>query len=70
VIVCSCHAVSDRAVRAALAAGASPGEVLALTRAGSDCGRCRAQVQALLSEQDEGGCCGGPCETCPRRGAA
>lgn len=69
-IVCSCRAVTDQALLAVLAAGASADEAMALTGAGSDCGCCRSHVEAVIAEAPEEGCCGGPCESCPRRGKA
>jgi bacterioferritin-associated ferredoxin len=45
VIVCSCHAVTDRAIRAALRAGR-----LDLCRAGTGCGGCTALVDSIVHE--------------------
>jgi bacterioferritin-associated ferredoxin len=68
-IVCSCHAVSDRALRDAAAAGLSHDEIVASTRAGSDCGHCRETVAEIVT-QSHGPCRGtGACPGCPRRGA-
>ena len=69
-IVCSCHVVSDRAVREAAHAGLSREEVMAQTRAGTGCGQCRSQVEALVTSS--AGPCHGPdaCPDCPRRAAA
>lgn len=69
-IVCSCHAVSDRALRDAAAAGFSYEEAVGATRAGTDCGHCRETVAEILSEA--GGPCRGAqsCPGCPRRPAA
>jgi bacterioferritin-associated ferredoxin len=54
-VVCHCFAVSDRAVRAAIRAGAD--SVEALTQrcaAGSDCGGCRPVLEELLEEHRRG----------------
>jgi bacterioferritin-associated ferredoxin len=49
VIVCSCRAVSDRTVAAAIASGASSvDEVAARCGAGSRCGGCWPEVERLL----------------------
>jgi bacterioferritin-associated ferredoxin len=68
-IVCSCHAVSDRALRAAAAGIATAEEALLAKRAGSDCGCCREEVQTILADQ-RGPCRADPCAGCPRRAAA
>jgi bacterioferritin-associated ferredoxin len=68
-IVCSCHAVSDQALRAAAAGGASRDEVMASTGAGTDCGCCRDEVESILAERS-GPCRADPCPGCPRRAAA
>jgi bacterioferritin-associated ferredoxin len=50
-IVCLCRAVSDRAIRAAVAAGAgNPRAVAAACGAGSGCGACWEAVDRLVSE--------------------
>ena len=68
-IVCSCHAVSDRKLRESAEAGLSPEEVVALTRAGTGCGCCQETVATILSET--GAACGADgCARCPRRGVA
>ena len=51
VLVCQCRVVSDRAVRAAISAGASTlGDVATLCGAGAECGGCVPSVEALLAE--------------------
>ncbi|GEJ58957.1 (2Fe-2S)-binding protein [Anaeromyxobacter diazotrophicus] len=68
-IVCSCHAVSDQALRAAAAGGLSHREVVAATRAGTDCGHCAEAVARIV--QDQGPCRGAnACPGCPRRASA
>lgn len=48
--VCTCHKVSERAVREAIAAGADSVPRLGeLTRAGTGCGSCRGELGQLLS---------------------
>jgi nitrite reductase (NADH) large subunit len=49
-IVCNCHKVSDRTLRAAIEGGADSVEALcAATRAGSGCGSCRSDLGQLIS---------------------
>jgi bacterioferritin-associated ferredoxin len=69
-IVCSCHAVSDRSLRAAAASGLSHREIVAATGAGSDCGHCSSAVAAIVVES--GGPCRGDhaCPDCPKRRTA
>ncbi len=69
-IVCSCHAVSERTLRAEAAAGLSHDEVVAVTRAGTDCGHCRETVADIVAAR--GGPCRGAraCPGCPSRVAA
>ena len=50
-LVCHCRVVSDRAVRAAVSAGAANlDDVASLCGAGSECGGCVPSVEALLAE--------------------
>ena len=68
-IVCLCHAVSDRALRDAVHAGAgSREEVVQATRAGTECGCCRAELSRVVEAAL--GSCGHevPCPGCPRHG--
>jgi bacterioferritin-associated ferredoxin len=54
--VCLCRGVSDRKVRKAIARGAATVEDLARTcGAGSGCGGCRPELQAMLRDA-RGGC--------------
>ena len=47
-VVCSCHAVSDRRVAEVVAAGAARfGHVVRGTRAGTDCGGCLPRLREL-----------------------
>jgi bacterioferritin-associated ferredoxin len=49
--VCSCHAVSDRTVRAAIASGAATvEEVTERCRAGGRCGSCWPTLDRLIDE--------------------
>jgi NAD(P)H-nitrite reductase large subunit len=51
VILCHCRAVSDGAVGAAIAAGASTlAHVAAATGAGTGCGGCVPAIEVLLAE--------------------
>jgi bacterioferritin-associated ferredoxin len=68
-IVCSCHAVSDRALREAAGAGLSHQEVIAATRAGTDCGHCRESVADIIAAS-HAPCRADACPGCPRRAAA
>ncbi len=48
-IVCVCHNVSDRAIRAAVDAGASTlAEIRAQLNVGSCCGKCNAFAKTLV----------------------
>ena len=50
-IVCSCHAVSDREIRRLARAGAKcPRAVAEACGAGTCCGGCRMTVAAILDE--------------------
>lgn len=50
-LICHCRAVNDRAVRAAIAAGASePAELAAGCGAGSRCGGCMPALLELIEE--------------------
>jgi len=69
-IVCSCHAVSDRALREAVTAGLSHAEIIATSRAGTDCGHCRDDVAEIVTGSREAHGCGNGCPSCPRRSAA
>jgi bacterioferritin-associated ferredoxin len=68
-IVCSCRAVSDHAIREAVRAGQCREEILASTGVGSDCGACMDDVDSLLGTPD-GSCRPQPCAGCPRRAPA
>lgn len=51
--VCSCHAVTDRTIDAAIASGASTvGEVIQRCSAGGRCGGCWPALQRLLDQHD------------------
>jgi bacterioferritin-associated ferredoxin len=55
-IVCVCHNVSDRAIRAAMDAGAtSLSEIRAQLNVGACCGKCIPSAKALVSEHHEEG---------------
>jgi bacterioferritin-associated ferredoxin len=57
-IVCLCTGSTDRDIERALQAGAgSLSEIGVSCRAGLDCGRCQATLQAIL--------CRRSCENCP-----
>ena len=50
-VVCSCRAISDRTVHAAVCAGATSVDDLAsMCTAGSRCGGCWPELQRLLAE--------------------
>jgi bacterioferritin-associated ferredoxin len=56
VVVCSCKAVTDRTVHAAICAGAeSVDQLSSLCRAGSRCGGCWPELQRLLAEFNDVG---------------
>jgi bacterioferritin-associated ferredoxin len=49
--VCLCKGVTDREIRAAIAAGArTPVEISARCRAGTGCGGCQPEVCRLLDD--------------------
>jgi bacterioferritin-associated ferredoxin len=53
-IVCVCHNVSDRAIRAAMDAGASSlSEIRAQLNVGACCGKCIPSAKALVVEHHE-----------------
>jgi bacterioferritin-associated ferredoxin len=55
-VVCSCRAVTDRTVHAAICAGAgSVDELTSLCTAGSRCGGCWPELQRLLAEYTDVG---------------
>jgi len=65
VIVCVCRSVSDRAIEAALDAGAGSVSAIAhATGAGTDCGCCRETIEALAARRTP--CATPPCAGCPR----
>ncbi|HEX9291429.1 MAG TPA: (2Fe-2S)-binding protein [Anaeromyxobacteraceae bacterium] len=69
-IVCSCHVVSDRALRDAVAAGLSHQQVVEATGAGTGCGCCTETIASIVAE-GAGPCRGADaCPGCPRRAAA
>jgi bacterioferritin-associated ferredoxin len=50
-VVCSCRAVTDRAVRAAVAGGATQlSDVIAMCSAGAGCGGCWPRLERVLAE--------------------
>ena len=52
--ICSCKAVTDRTVHAAVAAGAScPEEIAAMCGAGSRCGGCWPALERILETREE-----------------
>jgi bacterioferritin-associated ferredoxin len=59
VFVCSCRAVTNRTVDAAIASGASTIEDVARRcGAGGRCGGCWPELQRLLDDHDARGACG------------
>ena len=51
-IVCHCHRVCDRTIRAAVKAGADTEEAVAhACGAGTGCGRCRPALSALIDSE-------------------
>jgi bacterioferritin-associated ferredoxin len=66
-IVCVCRRVSDRAVDAAIAAGARDLEAIGrVTGAGTECGCCREELAVRATHRDAP-CAPTPCPGCPRR---
>jgi len=65
--ICICSAVTDRQIRAAVAAGAaSLGDVSMQLGVGAGCGCCREAAQKLIHDT----ACSGDCSTCTRREVA
>jgi len=53
-IVCICHNVSDKAIRAAVDAGAtSLADIRAQLNVGSCCGKCNAYAKTVIRDQME-----------------
>lgn len=53
--VCSCKAVTDRTIDAAIAAGArTPREIAERCRAGSRCGGCWPELERMLAAHESG----------------
>jgi bacterioferritin-associated ferredoxin len=49
-VICHCHAVNDKAIRAEIEAGALDADTLAdRCGAGSRCGSCRPVLEAILA---------------------
>jgi bacterioferritin-associated ferredoxin len=66
-IVCVCKGLSERAISAAIDAGAIDADAIAsATGAGTDCGCCVETVEAMVSRLSP--CCATPCAGCPRTG--
>jgi len=64
VYICICNAITDRQIRAAVAAGAaSLSDVSMQLGVGSGCGCCRDAAQQVIRDA----ACGGDCATCTRR---
>jgi bacterioferritin-associated ferredoxin len=62
--ICICNAVTDRQIRAAVAAGAaSLSDVSMQLGVGAGCGCCREAAEQLIHRS----ACGGDCSTCDRR---
>jgi bacterioferritin-associated ferredoxin len=67
VYICICNAITDRQIRAAVAAGASSlGEVSMQLGVGAGCGSCREAAQHVIRDA----ACGGDCATCAQHEAA
>jgi bacterioferritin-associated ferredoxin len=67
-IVCSCHAVSDREIHRAVASGRSLDEVVQLTGVTTDCGCCGEAVERIVSAARP--CRTAPCAGCPNASPA
>lgn len=58
--VCLCHGITSHAVAEAVACGAHTSrEVATACGAGSDCGRCKRTVRAIIAEESAGRACAG-----------
>jgi bacterioferritin-associated ferredoxin len=71
-IVCLCHVVSDRTIRARISEGARSVDDIGQTcMAGTGCGGCKEQLQELLTECRSGASTRPSCrETCQVAGLA
>ena len=55
--VCCCLGVNDKAIKAAVEAGATTVEaVTQLTCAGSECGSCRPEIASIIEAELASGC--------------
>jgi bacterioferritin-associated ferredoxin len=69
VLVCHCHRVSDRTIRAACRAGARTREEVGQTcGAGTGCGGCRPMIDRLVAIEAEPGGTSLPVVCAPERG--
>jgi nitrite reductase (NADH) large subunit len=65
--ICSCNGVSKARITEAARSGASTLQgICEATRAGTSCGSCKPQVQAILDHVSGGGVGGSPSQTSPR----
>ncbi|MBO0676036.1 (2Fe-2S)-binding protein [Mycolicibacterium sp. S2-37] len=63
--VCLCHGVTSHVVNEVVAAGATTSkEIAEACGAGSECGRCRRTLRAILSAHQVNGCPAGA-DQCP-----
>jgi bacterioferritin-associated ferredoxin len=69
--VCLCRGVTSHVVDEVVAAGATTSkEIAEACGAGSDCGRCRRTLRAILSAHQVDGCPAAGTEQCPAPGSA
>jgi bacterioferritin-associated ferredoxin len=69
--VCLCRGVTSHVVDEVVAAGAKTSkEIAEACGAGSDCGRCRRTLRAILSAHQVNGCPAGGTDQCPASGPA
>jgi len=65
--ICICSAITDRQIRAAVAAGATSLEDVSMQLGvGAGCGCCREAAQQIVRDA----ACAGGCSTCSRREVA
>jgi bacterioferritin-associated ferredoxin len=64
-VLCICHAVTERELEAAIEGGAHTLSAIAeKLGAGDDCGCCKDEIEERLTRR--GGGCGRACDGCPR----
>ncbi|HEX4384182.1 MAG TPA: (2Fe-2S)-binding protein [Myxococcales bacterium] len=67
-VLCICHAITERELDAAIEGGAHTlSEIAERLGAGSDCGCCQSEIEERIESRV--GSCGRSCSGCPRAAA-